>query len=80
MNDNTITEKELEELENIYPDIEQKLTPPTMKSGIMNVHHNNPDNFIEDSEDFCQYHSWLLREHEKKIQTSTTQISNAKLN
>ena len=31
-----------------------------MDSGIMSIHHNDPENIIDDPEDFRQYRSWLL--------------------
>ena len=50
----TITEAELE-LENIHSYLDPTLPTPTMNSGIMNVHHNDPENFIDDTEYFLQY-------------------------
>ena len=31
-----------------------------MISGLMTVHHNFPENFIDDMEDFCRYCSWII--------------------
>ena len=53
LNENTITEEELEELENIYTYIDHNFPSPTIKSGLMNTHNNDPDNFIDDPEYFC---------------------------
>ena len=51
-----------------------------MNSGIMNVHHNDPENFIDDTEYFLQYCSWLLCGHEGNTnQKNTTQVSTAQL-
>ena len=51
-NDDFITE---EELEHIHPDLDNNFPSPKMNSGIMTIHQNNPENIIDDSEDFCQY-------------------------
>ena len=51
-----------------------------MNSGLMTIHHNDPDNFIDKPEDFSQYHRSLLCEHEFiNIQTSITQVRNTQL-
>ena len=51
-----------------------------MNSGLITVHHNDPENFIDDTEYVCQYCIWLLSEHKgNKFQTNTTQISTAQL-
>ena len=52
-----------------------------MKSGLMNVYHNNPDNFIDNWEYLHQYWCLILSKHKCiNIQTSITQIINAQLN
>ena len=41
----------------------------------MNVHNNDPKNFIDDPEDFRQYCRWILSGHEGNIlQTNSTQV------
>ena len=46
-----------------------------MNSGLINVHHNEPEYLIDDLEDLCQYHSWLLCGHKgNKIQKYITQV------
>ena len=51
-----------------------------MKSGLMTVRQNDPDNFIEKPDYFCQYIRWILHEHKgNNIQTSPTQVSNSQL-
>ena len=46
----------------------------------MNVHHNDPENFIDDPEDFCQYLRSLLSGHKgKKLQKNNTQVSTKQL-
>ena len=77
VNENTIYE---EELENIYTDLDHNFPSPTMNSGLMTVHHNDPDNFIDDPEYFPQYLSWILCEHDgTNIHKSPNQVSNAQL-
>ena len=49
MNEKTITESELE---NIHIDLDRNFQSPTMNSDLMTDHHNEPDNFIDYSEDF----------------------------
>ena len=51
-NGNLITK---EELENIHPYLDHNLPSSTKNSGLMTVHHNEPENFIDDPEDFIQY-------------------------
>ena len=70
INENKITEAELE---NIHLNINQNLPLLTMNSTLMNVHHNYPENFIDDPEEFCCEYK------ESKIQTSTTQVINSQL-
>ena len=51
-----------------------------MNLGLITVHHNDPDNFIDDPEYFFQYYIWVLCVHEvKKIQTIPTHIRNSQL-
>ena len=51
-----------------------------MNSGIITVHHNDPDNFIDDSESFLRYHILLLSEYKgTNIQTIPVQVSNEQL-
>ena len=45
MNENTIYG---EELENTHPYRDHNFSSPTMNSGIMTVHYNEPDSFIGD--------------------------------
>ena len=46
----------------------------------MTVHHNYPENFIDDPEYFHQYCSWLLIIHEiNTIQPTNNQVSNVQL-
>ena len=46
----------------------------------MSAYHNDLDNFIDYPEDFCQYHIWLISEHEgNNTQKTPTQNSNKKL-
>ena len=46
----------------------------------MTVHHNDPDKFIGNPEDFRQYHRWLLSEHRgNNIQTSPIPVRNTQL-
>ena len=47
--DEFITE---EELEHIHPDIDNNLPSSKMNSGIMTIHHNDPENIIDDPEGF----------------------------
>ena len=62
-------------MENIYPDLDQNFTLPTMNSGIMNVYHNDPENIIGYPEDFLQYRSWLLSGHKgNTLQKNTTKV------
>ena len=51
INDDLITE---EELKNIHPDLNHNFPSPTMNSGIMSIHHNDPENIIDDTDDFCK--------------------------
>ena len=44
-----------EELEQIKPDLDHNLPSTTMNSGIMNIYHNDSENFIDDPEYFLQY-------------------------
>ena len=41
-----------EEFEQIKLDIDHNFSSPTMKSGLMDVYHNDTDNFIDDLDDF----------------------------
>ena len=60
--------------------LDHNFPPPTMKSGLMNVNHNYPDNLIDEADLFCQYICLLLREYKgTNIQTSHTQVRNAQL-
>ena len=43
------------ELEHIHPGLDKKFPSPTMNSGIMKIHHNDPEHVIDDPEDYCQY-------------------------
>ena len=46
----------------------------------MTVHHNDPDKFIDNPEDFLQYNRWLISEDGvNNIQTSPPQVSNEQL-
>ena len=46
----------------------------------MNVHHNDAESFIDDPEDSCLYHIWLLSGHKgKTLHITTTQVSTIKL-
>ena len=47
--DEFITE---EELEHIHPYLDNNLPCPIMNSGIMTIHQNDPENIIDDPEDF----------------------------
>ena len=53
-NDYLIPEKELE---HIHPDLDNNFPSPTMNSGIMKIHQNDPEHIIDDPEDFLQYRS-----------------------
>ena len=44
-----------EELEHINSDLDQNISSPKINSGLRNAQHNDPHNFIDDPEDFCQY-------------------------
>ena len=44
-----ITEKELD---HIHPDLNQNFPYTKMNSGLMTIHHNYTENFIDDPEDF----------------------------
>ena len=49
-----------------------------MISGVMDMYHDGKDTYIENPEDFHQYHIWILRENEdKNTQTSITYNTNA---
>ena len=51
-----------------------------MNSGIMKIHQNDPENIIDDPEDFRQYRSWLLSEHkEKTLHPTTIKVNTEKL-
>ena len=51
-----------------------------MTSGLVYVSQNYTYNFIDEPEDFLQYHSWLLREQKgTNIQTNPTQFGNTQL-
>ena len=41
-----------EELENIHPDLDHNFPYPTMNSVIISIHHNDPENILDDPEDF----------------------------
>ena len=74
---NTITEAELE---NIHSDIDHKFSSATISWGIITLHHNYSENFIDNTKEFIQYCSWILCKHKGiKIQTSTTQVINVQL-
>ena len=76
-NDNFITE---EELEHIHPDINQNFPYPKMNSGLITVHNNGPEIFIDDTEYFFQYRSWLLSGHKgNTLHTTTIKSSTAHL-
>ena len=46
----------------------------------MTVHHNVPEIFIDDTENFCQYHSWILSGHEgNRLIPTTNQVSTIQL-
>ena len=47
INDDFITE---EELEHIHPDLDKKIISPTINSGIIKIHQNDPGNIIDDPE------------------------------
>ena len=81
MNDIKITEEELEWLENIHKDLDHNLPSTTINSGIINVLHKYPENFIDNQEHFRWHHSWILSEHKRnKSQTIPTQVKNVQLN
>ena len=61
-----------EELGHIHPDIDNSFLSPTMNSGIMTIHQNDPEDIIDDPEDFCQYHRLLLNGHNGKTLHPTT--------
>ena len=51
-----------------------------MNSGLMTFHHNDPENFIDDTEYFLQDHIWLLSIHKvTTIHPTTTQFSTVQL-
>ena len=46
----------------------------------MNVHQSDPENFIDDTEAFCQYNSWILSGNKSNIiHLTTTQVSTEQL-
>ena len=53
MEKNKFTEGELEKTQ---PDLDHNFPSPKTNSGIMNAHHNDPYNFIDDPEDFPVSH------------------------
>ena len=62
------------------PDIYHNLPTLTMSSGLMTVHNNDPDNFIDDPEYFHQYPSWIISGHGgNTLQKNTNQVSTAQL-
>ena len=48
----TITE---EELEKIHPYLDHNFQSPTMNTGTITVHYNDPEKFIDNTKYFCQY-------------------------
>ena len=51
-----------------------------MNSGLITVHNNGPEIFIDDTEYFCQYRSWLLSGHKgNTLHTTTIKSSTAHL-
>ena len=68
-NDYSITE---EKLEHINPDLNHNFPYPIMNSGIMSIHHNNPEKFIDEPKVFCQCRSWLLSGHKGNTRHPTT--------
>ena len=52
--DDFITE---EELKDIHPELDHNFPSPTMNSGVVSIHQNDPENIIDDPEDFQQYRS-----------------------
>ena len=71
----TITE---EELEKIHPYLDHNFKSPTMNTGTITVHYNDPEKFIDNTKYFCQYCSWLLSGNKgNTIQTNATQVSTA---
>ena len=57
VNDTTLTEEEIEDLENVHPYLDHNFSSPTINSGLMTVHHNIPENFIDNPEYFRQNRS-----------------------
>ena len=51
-NDELILERELE---HIKPNLDNNFPSPTMNSGIMTIHQNDPENIIDDPEDLHQH-------------------------
>ena len=46
----------------------------------MSIHHNDPENIINDPEDFFQYRSWPLSGHKvKKIHPTTIKVNTEQL-
>ena len=69
-----------EELYNIHPDLNHSFTSPTINSGLMTVHHNNPEKLIDNPGYFLRYISWILIEHKGNIiHPTTTQVSTVQL-
>ena len=56
-----------EELEQVHPDLDNKLPSPTMNSSLMDLYHNELDNFIDNLEYFHHYFCWILSKREGKI-------------
>ena len=56
-NDDLIPDKEPD---HISPYLDNNFSSQTMNSGIMTIHHNDPEHIIDYPEDFLQCHSWLL--------------------
>ena len=70
----------LKKLNNIKTDIYHNLPLVTMKSGVMEMYHNDPDTYTDDPEDFWHYCSWLLHGHRgNNIQTSISNTNNDQL-
>ena len=51
-----------------------------MNSGIMTIHRNDPENIIDDPEDFFQYRSWIISGHKgKTLHPTTIKVTTAQL-
>ena len=51
-----------------------------MNTGLITVQQNDLNKFIDEPEEFYQYHSWVISENEgNNTQTSSKQVSNAQL-